>query len=98
MEETLKQILSEIQKVNQRMDGLDKRFDSLNKDIKELKDGQEQPNGSTINHVVAKHIDERFDELKDTLEEQHRVIDTLLVRSVKNESEVKDFKRIIKNQ
>ncbi|WLR51890.1 hypothetical protein LC040_02980 [Bacillus tianshenii] len=104
MEETLKQILSELQKVNQRMAGFEKRFDNLDKDIKELKDGQEQLKDSTINRVgpyieeVAKHIDERFGETKDTLEDQQRVIDTLAVRSVKHESEIKDFKHILKNQ
>lgn len=44
------------------------------------------------------HIDEQTDELKDTLEEQQRVIDTLAARSVKHESDIKDFKRILKNQ
>ncbi|WP_404451878.1 hypothetical protein LG329_16250 [Virgibacillus necropolis] len=104
MEETLKQILSELQNVNQGMHDFEKRFDNLDKDMNELKDGQEQLKESTINRFgpyieeVAKHIDERFDEVKDTLEDQQRVIDTLAVRSVNHESEIKDFKRILKNQ
>ncbi|WP_281279505.1 hypothetical protein [Aquibacillus sediminis] len=40
MEETLQQILSELQNVNQRMDGFDKHFDHINNDMKELKDGK----------------------------------------------------------
>ncbi|WP_106497315.1 hypothetical protein [Lentibacillus sp. Marseille-P4043] len=142
MEETLKQILSELQKTNQRMVGFEKRmdgvekhiigfekrmigfeqhmvgfekrmdgfeqrmigfeqrFDNLDKDMKELKVGQEQLKDNTINRVgsyieeIAKHVDVRFDEVKDTLDDQQRVIDTLAIRSVKNESEIKEFKRI----
>jgi len=47
---------------------------------------------------IEKHVDVRINELKNTLEDQQRVIDTLSVRSVKQESEIKDFKRILKNQ
>jgi predicted nucleic acid-binding Zn-ribbon protein len=89
MEDTLKQILSELQKVNQSMDGFEKRFDNidsdfkegfdkLNRDIKELKDGQETIKDSIINRVgsyieeVAKHIDEGFDGVMDTLEDQQK--------------------------
>ncbi|WP_407269924.1 hypothetical protein [Radiobacillus sp. PE A8.2] len=125
MEDTLKQILNELQKVNQRMDGMEnrmdgfdkrfdgnekhmigfqKRFDNIDKDLTELKIGQEQLKDSTINRVgpyieaVAKHIDVRFDEVKETLEDQQRVIDTLAVRSVKHESEIKEIKQILNNQ
>ncbi|MCT2535098.1 hypothetical protein NC661_05095 [Aquibacillus koreensis] len=146
MEETLKQILGELQKVNQRMDGLDKRmdgfdnrfetidkrfdtidnhfetidkrfetidnrfetidkrFDTVDKDIKELKTGQEELKNSMINRVVpykeevAKHINERFDELKDSLEGQQRVIDTLSARSIKHESEIRHIRSILNNQ
>lgn len=38
MEETLNQILNELRKVNQRMDGFEKRFDNLDKDVRELKE------------------------------------------------------------
>lgn len=47
---------------------------------------------------IEKHIDEKTDELKETLEAQQSVIDTLAARSVKHESEIKDLKRILKNQ
>ncbi|WP_281242981.1 hypothetical protein [Anaerobacillus alkalilacustris] len=36
--------------------------------------------------------------LKDTLGDHQRVIDTLSVPSIKHEREVKDFKRMLKNQ
>lgn len=83
------------------MDDFEKSFDDLNKDIKEIKEGQDQLKDSTINRVgpyieeVAKRIDERFEGVKDMLEDQQRVIDTLSARSVKHESEIKDFKRIL---
>jgi hypothetical protein len=32
------------------------------------------------------------------MEDQQRVIDALAVRSVRHESDIKDFKRILKNQ
>ena len=47
---------------------------------------------------MEKHIDAKTGELKDTLEDQQRVIDILASRSIKHESEIRDFKRILKNQ
>ena len=47
---------------------------------------------------IERHIDLKTDELKDTLDDQQRVIDTLAVRSIKHESEIKDFKNVLKNQ
>ena len=47
---------------------------------------------------IERHNDLKTDELKDTLDDQQRVIDTLAVRSIKHESEIKDFKHVLKNQ
>ena len=47
---------------------------------------------------IEKHIDAKTDELKDVFEDQQRVINTLASRSIKQESNIKDFKRILKNQ
>lgn len=104
MEETLKQILVELQKVNHRFDSLEKGQQELKTDVTALKSGQDQLKDNLINGLgpyfqqIEKHIDAKTDELKDTLEDQQRVIDTLAARSVKHESEIKDFKRILKNQ
>ncbi len=48
--------------------------------------------------TLNKLIDAKTDEIKGTLEDEQRVIDTLASRSLKHESEIKDFKRILKNQ
>lgn len=97
MEEILKQILGELQKVNNRLD-------SLEKGQERLQTGQDQFRDKLINGLgpyfeqIEKHIDTKTYELKDTLADQQRVIDTLASRSIKQESEIKDFKRILKNQ
>jgi hypothetical protein len=90
MEETLKLILKELKELKEGQQ-------ELKKDVSGIK-------GNLINGLgpyfesVEKHIDEKTEELKDTLEDQQRIIDTLAARSVKHESEIKDFKRILKNQ
>lgn len=97
LEEILKQILGELQKVNNRLD-------SLEKGQERLLIGQDQLKDNIINGLgpyfdqIEKHIDAKTDELKDTIEDQQRIIDTLASRSIKHESEIKDFKRILKNQ
>lgn len=86
-----------------RMDGFDKRFDHIDEEIKELKKGQAEMKDNTINRVgsyievVAKHIDVRFDEMKDTSDDQQRIIHTLAARSVTHESEIYDIKQTLKN-
>ena len=111
MEETLKQILKELQKVNHRLDRFEKGQQELKTDVTDLKLGQDQLKlgqdqlkDNLINGLgpyfeqIEKHIDVKTEALKDTLEDQQMVIDTLAARSVKHESEIKDLKRILKNQ
>ncbi|OLS41155.1 hypothetical protein [Bacillus sp. MRMR6] len=69
----------------------------LKKDVSSIKDNLINGLGPYFEHI-EKHIDEKTVELKGSLEDQQRVIDTLAARSVKHESEMKDFKRIVKNQ
>lgn len=69
-----------------------------------LQSGQDQLKDHLINGLgryfeqIEKHINAKFYELKDTLDDQQRIIDTLAIRSVKHESEIKDLKHTIKNQ
>ncbi len=111
MEETLKKILSELQNVNTRLDGIENGQQEMKRDISSLEQGQQEIKrdvsiikSNLIDGLgpyferIEQHIDERADELKDTLEGQQRVIDILSVRSIKHESEIKDFKRMLKNQ
>lgn len=83
----------------------------LSKDVMRLNEGQQELrkdvssiNDNLINGLgpyfehIEKHIDEKTSQLKETLEDQQMVIDTLAARSVKHESEIKDFKRILRNQ
>lgn len=90
MEETLKLILNELRELKEGQQ-------ELKKDVSSIKDNLIHGLGPYF-ESVEKHIDEKTDELKDTLEDQQRVIDILAARSVKQESEIKDFKRILKNQ
>lgn len=90
MEETLKLILNELKELKEGQQ-------ELKKEVSSIKDNLINGLGPYF-ESVEKHIDEKTDELKDTLEEQQRVIDTLAARSVKHESDIKDFKRILKNQ
>ena len=90
MEETLKLILNELKELKEGQQ-------ELKKDVSSIKDNLINGLGPYFEHI-EKHIDEKAAELKDTLEDQERVIDTLAARSVKHESEIKDFKRILKNQ
>ncbi|RYG71800.1 hypothetical protein EU245_12980 [Lentibacillus lipolyticus] len=89
MEEKLKLILDELKELKEGQQ-------ELKKDVSSIKDNLINGLGPYFERV-EKHIDEKTDELKDALEDQQRVIDTLAARSVKHESEIKDFKRILKN-
>lgn len=90
MEETLKLILNELKELKEGQL-------ELKKDVSSIKENLIHGLGPYFEHI-EKHIDEKTVELKDTLEDQQRIIDTLAVRSVKHESEIKDFKHILKNQ
>ncbi|MDC3412408.1 hypothetical protein NC797_00070 [Aquibacillus sp. 3ASR75-11] len=90
MEDTLKLILNELKELKEGQQ-------ELKKDVSSIKDNLFNDLGPYF-ESVEKHIDVKTEELKDTLEDQQRVIDTLAARSVKHESEIKDFKRILKNQ
>lgn len=63
MEETLKQILVELQKVNHRLDSLEKGQQELKADVTDLKLGQDQLKDNLINGLgpyfeqIEKHID-----------------------------------------
>lgn len=108
MEETLKLILNEIRdlksgqrRLEQRIDSFEssqnERFENLSSDVKVLKNNLIDGLGPYFEQI-EKHIDTKTAEIKETLEDQQRVIDTLSARSIKHESEIKDFKHILKNQ
>ncbi|EDL66661.1 hypothetical protein [Bacillus sp. SG-1] len=64
----------------------------LQKDVSIVKDNLISGLGPYF-EGIEKHIDNKTDEIKDTLEGQQRVIDTLAARSIKHESEMQHFKR-----
>jgi hemerythrin-like domain-containing protein len=108
MEELLKQFMEQMNKrfdqVDQRFEKIDQRMDNLEKNVKDLKVGQDQLKDNLIHGLgpyfeqIKKHVDAKTGEIKETLEDQQRIIDTLSARSIKHESEIKDFKRMLKNQ
>ena len=107
MEETLKLIPGELEKVNTRLDRLDSgqkelkiSQDQLQKNQNQLQTSQDQLQTSQnqlkdnlINGLgqyfehIEKHIDAKTSKLTETLEDQQRVIDTLVARSVRHESD-----------
>jgi uncharacterized phage infection (PIP) family protein YhgE len=160
MQETLKLLLSELEKMNSRLDGLDsgqkelktsqdqlqknqeklqtsqdqlqknqeklqssqdqlqisqEKFQSSQDKLQigqdklqfgqdKLQTSQDQLKDNLINGLgpyferIERHIDLKTRKITDILEDQQRVIDTLAARSVRHESDIKDFKRILKNQ
>ncbi|OIJ14208.1 hypothetical protein BKP37_08985 [Anaerobacillus alkalilacustris] len=90
--------------VDQRFKGIDERFDIVDErletieiDVKTLKDNLINGLEPYVEKIIT-HIDERTDDLKGTIEGQQLVIETLSARSIKHESEIKDFKRLLKHQ
>lgn len=78
--------------------------DQFEKSLGEVKSGQDQLKDNLINGLgpyfeqIEKHIDAKTEEIRVTLEDQQRMTDTLAARSIKHESDIKDFKRILRNQ
>jgi hypothetical protein len=104
MDQRLDRMDQRFEKMDQRLDRMDQRMEGLEKDVKELKVGQEQLKDNLIHGLgryfeqIAKHIDEKLDGVKETIKGQQNVIDTLSARSIQHESELKEFKRMLKNQ
>ena len=69
----------------------------LKKDVLSIKDNLISGLGPYFENI-EKHIDAKTDEIKIALENQQIVIDTLSIRSIKQESEIKDLKRMLTNQ
>lgn len=104
MEETLKLILNELKELKEGQQELRKDVSDLKvgqqdlrKDVTSIKDNLINGLGPYFEQI-EKHIDIKTKELKEILDDQQRVIETLAVRSIKHESEIKDFKHILKNQ
>ncbi|RIW31320.1 hypothetical protein D3H55_15200 [Bacillus salacetis] len=104
MDQRLDRMDQRFEKMDQRFDRMDQRMEGLEKDVKELKIGQNQLKDNLIHGLgpyfeqIEKHIDEKTDGIRETIKGQQNVIDTLSARSIKHESELKEFKRMIKNQ
>lgn len=111
MEEMLRLILNELQELKRGQQELMSDVSKLKSDVCELREGQQELKNdissikdNLINGLgpyfqrIENYIDVKTDELKDALEDQQRVIDILSARSIKHESDLKDFKRIMKNQ
>ncbi|QOR67984.1 hypothetical protein IM538_07580 [Cytobacillus suaedae] len=90
MEQTLKLILNELKELKEGQK-------ELKIDVSSIKDNLINGLGPYFEHI-EKHIDEKTAELKESLEDHQRIIDTLSARSVKHESEIKDLKSLLKNQ
>jgi hypothetical protein len=104
MDQRFEKMDQRLDRMDQRLDRMDQRMEGLEKDVKELKVGQEQLKDNLIHGLgpyfeqIEKHIDEKLDGVKETIKGQQNVIDTLSARSIQHESELKEFKRMLKNQ
>jgi chromosome segregation ATPase len=84
------------------LDQLQARQDHFQAGLDRLQAGQDQLKDSLINGLgpyfeqIEKHIDTKTESIKETLNEQQSMIDTLSARSIKHESEIKDLKASIR--
>ena len=65
MEDTLKKILAELQRVNDRLEGLENGQQELQRDVSSIKDNLINGLGPYFERI-EKHIDEKTGELKDS--------------------------------
>lgn len=85
-----------------RQDQLQVRQDHFQAGLDRLQTGQDQLKDNLINGLgpyfeqIEKHIDTKTESIKETLNEQQSMIDTLSARSIKHESEIKDLKASIR--
>jgi uncharacterized phage infection (PIP) family protein YhgE len=99
------------QEMKQNISNLNEAQQEMKQNISSVKEGQQELKKDVLSikenlinglgpyfEQIEKHIDGSKDELKGTIEDQKKVIDTLAVRSIMHESEIRDFKHILKNQ
>ncbi|WNF37367.1 hypothetical protein RJD24_02585 [Bacillaceae bacterium IKA-2] len=67
------------------------KLDNIEKDVKVLTVGQER-----IERKIG-GIPEQYQKLEDYLGKQHLTVDTLSVRSIEHEAEIKNLYRLVKN-
>ncbi|WP_413361399.1 hypothetical protein AA0X71_08670 [Robertmurraya sp. 2P01SA] len=97
LKESQQEFKEDLQNLKESQQELIEGQQELKRDVSSIKDNLINGLGPYFEQI-EKHIDEQTVELKETLEDQQRVIDTLAARSVRHESEIKDFKRILRNQ
>jgi len=107
-QEEMKESIGKLQEAQVSLNERQERFRETQEEMKERQQRLSQDVKTIKEHLfsslgmyfesVEKHIDEKTKELKIVLEEQQKVIDTLAVRSVKHESEIRDIKRILESR
>ncbi len=81
-----------LNKILQKLDNIENNVKNIENDVQLLKAGQKR-----IERKIG-FIPEQYQNLEDYLGKQHLTIETLSARSIEHEAEIKDLKRLVKNQ
>jgi outer membrane murein-binding lipoprotein Lpp len=105
-----KQLESDIRELRAGQKQLESDVRTLQEAVAELQEGQarvEQTIGKLSQSIIdslapyfdqiTEHIYERYEEIHDKLHQHERMIETLSYRSLSQETELKDLKRMIQN-
>ncbi|MGG1762168.1 hypothetical protein [Parageobacillus toebii] len=104
------QLESDVRELHLGQQQLKSDVRTLQKAVAELQEGQvrveqtiDKLSQSIIDNLapyfdtITHHIDERYEEINEKLQRHDRMIETLSYRSLAQETELKDFKRMIQN-
>lgn len=83
MEKALTQILGQLQQINQHINNIESRLDSIGNRLEILESEQQQ-----IKQAVLE-TNEKVNRLEAIQESQHRIIELLSARSIQHEAELK---------
>jgi chromosome segregation ATPase len=95
MENTLKQILAELQDLNQKYNNLDKQANSLDKKVEshgELLHQLIKIVGTTNSHL--EELSEGISNVRETQLEHEKILERLSLRSISQEADIAELRRI----
>jgi outer membrane murein-binding lipoprotein Lpp len=105
-----KQLESDVRELRASQKQLESDVRTLQETVAELQEGQarvEQTIGKLSQSIIdslapyfdriTQHIDERYEEIHDKLHQHERMIETLSYRSLSQETELKDLKRMMQH-
>ncbi|BDG45232.1 hypothetical protein [Saccharococcus caldoxylosilyticus] len=110
VKQSQKQLESDVRELRASQKQLESDVRTLQEAVAELQEGQarvEQTIGKLSQSIIdslapyfdqiTQHIDERYEEIHDKLHQHERMIETLSYRSLSQETELKDLKRMMQH-